>query len=118
LRPSRLYAHLRTHDWCAVTIDFVIVVLGVYVAVWAADRQSAHERDERTGKVVAALRQDLRDSIAVEQKFDQALDPALAAFTAARERGETPPPVFYAFQAPTRRRGAPAWAFSRRRSQK
>jgi hypothetical protein len=37
---------------------------------------------------------DLRDSIAVEQKFDQALDPALTAFKAARERGETPPPVF------------------------
>ena len=94
MRPSRLSAHLRTHDWFAVTIDFVIVVLGVYVAIWAANQQAARDREQRTGKVVAALRQDLRDSIAVEQKFDEALDPALAAFRAARERGETPPPVF------------------------
>ena len=94
MRPSRLYAHVRTHDWFAVTIDFVIVVLGVYVAVWVSNQQAAREREQRTGKVVAALRQDLRDSIAVEQKFDQELDPAFAAFNAARERGETPPPVF------------------------
>ena len=94
MRPTRLYTHLRTHDWFAVTIDFVIVVLGVYVAVWVSNQQAAREREQRTGKVVAALRQDLRDSIAVEEKFDQKLDPALATFNAARERGETPPPVF------------------------
>ena len=94
MRPSRLYAHVRTHDWFAVAIDFVIVVLGVYVAVWAGNRQAARADEQRTRKVVAALRQDLRDSIAVEQKFDQLLDPAFAAFSAARERGETPPPVF------------------------
>ena len=94
MRPSRLYAHVRTHDWFAVTIDFVIVVLGVYVAVWVSGRQAAHEQEQRTGKVVAALRQDLRDSIAVEEKFDQLLEPAFAGFKAARERGETPPPVF------------------------
>ena len=94
MRPSRLYAHVRTHDWFAVAIDFVIVVLGVYVAVWVAGQQAAYEQEQRTGKVVAALRQDLRDSIAVEEKFDQLLEPALAAFKAARERGETPPPVF------------------------
>ena len=94
MRPTRLYAHLRTDDWFAVTIDFLIVVLGVYVAVWVSNQQAAREREQRTGKVVAALRQDLRDSSAVEEKFDQKLDPAFAAFNAARERGETPPPVF------------------------
>ena len=94
LRPSRFSAHVRAHDWFAVAVDFLIVVLGVYVAVWVSNRQAARDRQEQTTKVVAALRQDLRDSSAVEQKFDQALDPALAAFKAARERGETPPPVF------------------------
>ena len=94
MRPSRLYAHVRTHDWFAVTIDFVIVVLGVYVAVWASNQQAARERDQRTGKVVAALRRDLRDFIAVDQKFEESLAPAFAAFNAARERGEMPAPVF------------------------
>jgi len=97
LRPSRFYAHVRTHDWFAVTIDFVIVVLGVYVAVWVSNQQAARERDQRTAKLVTALRQDLRDSMAVEQKFDQALEAALTAFNAARARGETPPPVYLRF---------------------
>jgi hypothetical protein len=66
-----------------VAIDFVIVVLGVYVALWAGSQQTAREQERRTAKVVAALRQDLRDSIAVEEKFDQALDPAFEARQAA-----------------------------------
>jgi type II secretory pathway pseudopilin PulG len=94
LRPSRLYAHVRTHDWFAVAIDFVIVVLGVYVAVWVSSQQQAREREQRTRKLVAALQQDMRDSATVDQKFDQALEAALTAFKAARQRGETPPPVF------------------------
>jgi hypothetical protein len=93
VRPTRLYAHVRTHDWFAVTIDFLIVVLGVYVAVWVSSQQAAREREQRTGKVVAALRQDLRDSIAVDQKFDRALDRAFAAFARLLHgRRETPRP--------------------------
>ena len=94
MRPSRLYEHLRQHNWFAVAIDFVIVVLGVYVAVWVGSHQAAREQERRTAKVVAALRQDLRDSIAVVEKFNQALDSARQAFNVARERGEMPPPVF------------------------
>jgi hypothetical protein len=94
LRPSRFYAHVRTQDWFAVAIDFLIVVLGVYVAVWANNQQLARQQEQRTGKVVAALRRDLRDTIAVDQKFEEALAPAFAGFKAARERSETPPPVF------------------------
>ena len=94
MHSSRFYEHVQRHNWFAVTIDFVVVVLGVYVAVWVSNQQAASGREERTGKVVAALRQDLRDSIAVDQKFDEALVPSLTAFNAARERGETPPPVF------------------------
>lgn len=90
----RLYSHVRTHNWLAVGIDFVIVVLGVYVAVWVGSFQAAHERRQRTEKVVEALRQDLRDSIVVEHVFGGALEKAFSAFQSARERGETPPPVF------------------------
>jgi hypothetical protein len=80
-----------------VAIDFVIVVFGVYVAVWASSQQAAGEREQRTKKLVAALRQDMRDSAGVEQTFEQAVGAALTAFKAARERGETPPPVYLRF---------------------
>jgi hypothetical protein len=32
------------HNWFAVAIDFVIVVLGVYVAVWVGSQQAAKSR--------------------------------------------------------------------------
>jgi hypothetical protein len=94
MRLRRFSEHIRAHDWFAVAVDFVIVVLGVYVAVWAAGLQAAHERQQRTAKAVAALRHDLQDAIDAEQMFDDTLDAAFAAFTAARQRGETPPPVY------------------------
>jgi hypothetical protein len=94
LRLRRLYSHVLTHNWLAVALDFVIVVLGVYVAVWAGNFQASQERRQRTEKVVAALRQDLRDTIAVEKLFDKTLEGAFSAFESARQRGEAPPPVF------------------------
>lgn len=90
----RLRERVRGFDWFAVAVEFVIVVLGVYVAVWVGDRQRLREQKVRTDKVVAALRQDLRDSIAVGRVFDHKLNSAFAAFDAARSRGEMPPPVF------------------------
>lgn len=94
MRLRRLYSHVLTHNWLAVALDFLIVVLGVYVAMWAGNLQTSHERRQRTEKVVAALRQDLRDTIAVENLFDKTLEGAFSAFESARQRGEAPPPVF------------------------
>jgi hypothetical protein len=94
LPVNRFYSHVRAHNWLGAAIDFLIVVLGVYVAMWAGDVQSARQQRQRTAKVVDALRQDMRDSLAVEKVFDDALDKAFSGFDAARQRGEMPPPVF------------------------
>lgn len=51
--PRRLYDHIRRHDWFAVAIDFLIVVIGVFVGV----------------QVVETLREDLRNSVTVESGF-------------------------------------------------
>ncbi|CAN5742627.1 hypothetical protein BH18ACI5_BH18ACI5_09390 [soil metagenome] len=94
LPVTRFYSHVRAHNWLGAAIDFLIVVVGVYVAMWASDMQSARLQRQRTAKVVDALRQDLRDSLAVEKVFDDALEKAFSGFDAARQRGEMPPPVF------------------------
>lgn len=91
---NRFYSHVRAHNWLGAAIDFVIVVLGVYLAMWAGDIQSARQQRQRTAKVVDALRQDMRDSLAVEKVFDDGLENAFTDFATARQRGETPPPVF------------------------
>lgn len=91
----RLTEHVKAQNWFAVGIDFVIVVIGVYTAVaiesWVAERAQA----KRTGLVIEALRQDLQDAIGVEAEFIAEVDAGLAAFSAARARGETPPPYHF-----------------------
>ena len=44
--PRRIAEHVKAHNWFAVFIDFVIVVIGVFVGIqvsnWNADRLDAH----------------------------------------------------------------------------
>ena len=94
MRIRRLYSHVRTHNWLAVALDFAIVVVGVYVAVWVGNFQRSNEQRHQTDKMVAALRQDLRDSAAVAEMFNRTLDGAFSAFESARRRGEMPAPVY------------------------
>lgn len=91
----RISEHIRAQNWVAISIDFVIVVIGVYTAVaiesWAAERAQA----KRTVLVIETLRQDMQDAIAVEARFIADIDAGLAAFSAARARGEMPPPYHF-----------------------
>jgi len=52
--PRRLYEHLKARDWIAVALDFVIVVVGVFIGIqvsnWNAERlekRAAHAYIER-----------------------------------------------------------------------
>ncbi len=49
---SRVIQHFRTQNWFAIFLDFVIVVLGVLLALWAS--QWASNRDARRGAQIAA----------------------------------------------------------------
>lgn len=44
--PRRLYEHVKNHNWFAVGIDFVIVVVGVFIGMqvsnWNAERREKH----------------------------------------------------------------------------
>lgn len=45
----RISAHFRKQEWTAIGIDFVIVVVGVFIATQVAD-WSAREADKRRGE--------------------------------------------------------------------
>ncbi|WP_412069188.1 hypothetical protein [Rubrivirga sp. IMCC43871] len=91
----RLTQHVRDQNWTAVAIDFVIVVVGVFigtqVANWNAERLDQQRRD----RIADALVTDLRSAIAVQNRFVPAIDAGLAAWGAAHERGEQPAPFTY-----------------------
>jgi hypothetical protein len=97
MNPSRVAGHIRTHNWFAVLVEFAIVVAGVFVGLQVSDWHEAREKAERTAKIVEAVREDLKDAIEVETTFGGGIDASLAAFDAARQRGEHPLPVFLRF---------------------
>jgi len=71
-------AHLRKQAWTAVAIDFVIVVLGVFIGIqlsnWNADRiQRAQERD-----FLVRLHEDFEQSLAGQKRDLDFLDQQLA----------------------------------------
>ena len=75
----RIIAHFRKQEWTAIGIDFVIVVLGVFVATQVAD-WSAREADKRRGEIY--LRQ-----LAAEVEADQRARQRLIAYYDAVNEG-------------------------------
>jgi hypothetical protein len=93
--PRRIAEHVKSHDWFAVAIDFVIVVVGVLVATQVDNWYEASEKNRRTAQLIEGLRQDLRDAIGAQEGFIAEVGSGLAAFDAARTRGDRPLPYYF-----------------------
>jgi len=57
--PRRVYDHVKAHNWFAVAIDFVIVVLGVFVGMQVQDWNTARQARARADIYSARLTDDL-----------------------------------------------------------
>ena len=91
---ANLTKAIRTQNWFAVVVEFVIVVLGLLTAfLIEAAREAADER-QRANQLIEMLRVDLQDALQIERSFIEEVDAGLADWHAAREQGETPPPYF------------------------
>lgn len=90
----RIIAHLRKQEWTAIGIDFVIVVVGVFVGMqvtnWNEERQAAVRREQ----VVALLVADLRDSQGAQARFEHDIEAGVARWQEAFAAGKLPPPYF------------------------
>lgn len=92
---SRVITHVREQNWTAVAIDFVIVVVGVFVGLqvnlWNESRVEATKRRQ----IIAALVTNLEDAIAVHKRFVAEIDAGLLAWEQAHAEGQRPPPFVY-----------------------
>jgi hypothetical protein len=68
--PRRLYEHVNNHNWFAVAIDFVIVIVGVFIGIqvsnWNTERhekKAAQTYIERIREDIAASAQSLREVV-------------------------------------------------------
>lgn len=57
----RVIEHFRKQEWTAIAIDFLIVVLGVFVGIQVANWNEARLADRASRAVTAQLIEDLRD---------------------------------------------------------
>lgn len=94
----RLVENLKQQHWTAIGVELVIVVLGVFIGLQVSNWNEARIEQARTALVLDAFRADMRDYIRVQQTFGEKVAKSLAAFDAARSRGEKPAPYFMRFR--------------------
>jgi hypothetical protein len=91
----RVIEHVRDQNWTAIGIDFVIVVVGVFVGLqvnnWNAERVEAQRREQ----IIDALGTNLSDAVAVQKRFVAEIERGLSDWEDAFARGERPPPFVY-----------------------
>ena len=63
----RLIEHLRNQQWTAVAIDFVIVVVGVFVGIQVSNWNQQHATDKQAAIFTMHLKEDLREEAWVYQ---------------------------------------------------
>jgi hypothetical protein len=92
----RVAEHVKAQNWFAVAIDFVIVVVGVFIGIQVANWNEARAAEYRRAQIVEALVTDLNDAIIVqEQGHVHAIGKGLAAWDAAHMRSEHPAPFYF-----------------------
>jgi|SRR5687767_1024616 hypothetical protein len=60
--PRRLYEHVRSHNWFAVSIDFLIVVVGVFIGIQVANWNAERLEKRAARAYVERIREDLGTS--------------------------------------------------------
>lgn len=70
----RVIKHGKTQNWFAVTLDFLIVVLGVFIGIeaarWNQDRQDRQEERRYYGQLLVDLRGDLKSFSRAKERAD------------------------------------------------
>ncbi|MEM8601070.1 MAG: hypothetical protein AAGF99_14215 [Bacteroidota bacterium] len=91
----RIAQHVKDQNWIAVAIDFVIVVVGVFLGIQLGNWNTERLAQQQRGQIIDALGTNLSDAVAVQNRFTDEIRRGLSDWEAAYERGERPPPFVY-----------------------
>lgn len=92
----RVIEHVKAQNWTAVALDFVIVVVGVFIGIQVSNWNDGRAANARKAEIIAALVTDLKDAIYVQKERQaHAINDGLAAWDAAHARGEHPAPYYF-----------------------
>ncbi|MEO7634728.1 MAG: hypothetical protein ABIS38_03650 [Sphingomicrobium sp.] len=67
---KRVAARLKAQDWLAITIEFAIVVAGVFVGTWVANMNQGRVEAGETRQMIRNLRPELGNNIAIFQAVE------------------------------------------------
>lgn len=60
--PRRIYEHVAAHNWFAVAIDFLIVVIGVFVGIQVSNWNAARLERSAAKTYIERIREDLSEN--------------------------------------------------------
>lgn len=90
---ERVVEHAKTQNWFAVSLDFLIVVMGVFIGIeaarWNQDLQDRQEERRYYGQLLVDLRSDLETFSRAEKRAD--LYDEAAQLVIDRLGGKAPP---------------------------
>ncbi len=86
----RVTEHVRSQNWFAVFLDFLIVVVGIYIGLQASAWQESRQDRQREGEILERLRADFEAigaEVEVAVKYHQEIIDGMNAVLAASEAG-------------------------------
>ena len=84
----RVTQHVKGENWFAVGLDFVIVVVGVFIGIQVANWNEARLENIRKTQIVEALTTDLKDAIKVQEQCVEQIESGSHSLSIAdRNRG-------------------------------
>ena len=86
----RLSQHVKNQNWFAVALDFLIVVVGVFIGIQVANWNEARVEDELAGRYLLQLMSDVNSDIADIDTGIRTSEWRLAALTALLEKSGVP----------------------------
>ncbi len=89
-----LTKHVKDQNWFAVGLDFLIVVVGVYIGVWVSGYQERASLHAKQAQVVETLRLDMEKIQEVDTDFALQMRQGLAEWDEKRASGVIIPPYF------------------------
>jgi hypothetical protein len=61
--PRRLYEHVKSHNWFAVAVDFIIVVVGVFIGLQAQEWNALRGDRAREAAHLSGIARDVRSDL-------------------------------------------------------
>ncbi|MEM9014361.1 MAG: hypothetical protein AAGB02_04555 [Pseudomonadota bacterium] len=87
----RIIEHVRTQNWTAVGLDFVIVVVGVFIGIQVANWNEALANAQREKQVLQEILDDLRGDADVLQSSTEAAKLSIDSTNVLLERADLEP---------------------------